>query len=109
MELKIQISDGTYQRLLASGARVQGTIGLVNPSEGNFNEHKRYDSSEENGGSKYIRLRHGRASVNEDRVRLTLHICLDETGIVPSEAIEDESRQAGAFVDDVLDTIERYH
>lgn len=110
MELKIQISDNTYQRLLSSGSRVQGTIGLVNPNEGNFNEHIRHTDT--NGGSdnsKYIRLRHGRVSVNSKRVRFTLHIALDEAGIIPSEAIEDESREAGYFVDDALDTIERYH
>ena len=105
MELKIQISDNTYQRLLSSGSRLQGTIGLVNPNEGNFNEHIRHTPE----NSKYIRLRHGRVSVNENRVRFTLHIGLDEAGIIPSEAIENESREAGGFVDDILVTIERYH
>lgn len=109
MNITIQLSDRAYQRLLSSGSRLQGTIGLVNPNEGNFNEHIRH--TEEDGGthSKYIRLRHGRVSVNENRVRFTLHIGLDEAGIIPSEAIENESREAGGFVDDILDTIERYH
>ena len=109
MELKIQISDNTYQRLLSSGSRLQGTIGLVNPNEGNFNEHLSPQPENGSDNSKYIRLRHGRVSVNENRVRFTLHIGLDEAGIIPSEAIENESREAGGFVDDILDTIERYH
>lgn len=109
MVLKIQISDNTYQRLLASVSRLQGTIGLVNPTEGNFNEHVRRTGEGAGDKTKYIRLRHGRVSVNEERVRLTLHIALDETGVVPAEAIEAESREAGGFVDEVLDTIERYH
>lgn len=43
MEIRLQISDGAYQRMMAHGGRVQGTIGLVNPQEGNFNEHMRRD------------------------------------------------------------------
>lgn len=108
MDIKIQISDHAYQRLMSNGGRIQGTIGLVTPNEGNFNEHVRHADAGRDG-AKYIRLRHGRVSVNGDRVRLTLHIGLDEAGVVPSEAIENESREAGGFVDDVLDTIERYH
>lgn len=109
MDLKIQISENTYRRLLTSGSRLQGTIGLVNPTEGNFNEHFRHTGEGGGDKTKYVRLRHGRVSVNEKRVRLTLHITLDETGVVPAEAIEAESREAGVFVDEVLDTIERYH
>lgn len=107
MELKIQIPDSTYQQMITSKCRVQGTIGLVTPLEGNFNEHNRNASV--GAGSEYIRLRHGRVSVNRRRVRLTLHIDLDEANTVPSEAIEDESREAGDFVDEILANIERYH
>lgn len=39
-----------------------------------------------------------------ERVRLTLSIGLDEAGVVPSDAITDESRQASDFVDSALDT-----
>lgn len=108
MNITIQISDHAYQRLLSSGCRLQGTIGLVSPNEGNFNEHNRNRDGAD-GGARYIRLRHGRVSVNQDRVRLTLHIGLDEANTVPSEAIEDESREAGDFVDEILANIERYH
>ena len=38
-------------------------------------------TSNGNGDYKYIRLRHGRASVGPKRVRLALNIALDETGI----------------------------
>ena len=37
MEIKVQISDKAYGRLMSSGSRIQGTIGLVSPTEGNFN------------------------------------------------------------------------
>ena len=82
---------------------MQGTIGLVNPNEGNFNEHARH-ASNGNGDYKYIRLRHGRASVDQNRVRLALSISLDEADITPADVLIDESRQASDFVDRVFDT-----
>ena len=90
MTINLQISDTVYRRLLAGHGRIQGTIGLVSPTEGNFNEHVRQAPAP---GTKYIKLRHGRASVGGERVRL-----------VPSDAITDESRQASDFVDSALDT-----
>lgn len=107
MELKIQIPDSTYRRLMSGKCRVKGSIGLVTPREGNFNEYICHAPDPDT--AKYIRLRHGRVSVNRERVRLTLHIGLDETDILPSETIEHESREASGFVDDVLDRVERYH
>ena len=102
MIIQLQLSDKTYERLLASGSRLQGTIGLVNPNEGNFNEHVRHTSNG-NGSNKYIKLPHGRASVGPKRVRLALNIALDETGITPADILMDESRQASDFVDHVFD------
>ena len=103
MIIQLQLSDKAYEHLLASGSRLQGTIGLVNLNEGNFNEHARH-ASNGNGDYKYIRLRHGRASVNQKRVRLALNIALDEADITPADILMDESRQASDFVDRVFDT-----
>lgn len=107
MELSIQISDNAYQRLVSTGCRIQGSIGLVSPTVGNFNEYVRHKDKEKE--RRYIRLRHGRISVDPQHVRLTLRISLDESGIIPAETLEDESREASDFVDDVLAMIERYH
>ena len=90
MNINLQLSDSTYQRLVSAGGR------LVSPTEGNFNEHAKYTPRP---GNKYIKLRHGRASVGDSQVRLTLRIALDEADIVPAQTIEEESRQASAFVD----------
>ncbi len=101
MIIQLQLSDKAYEHLLASGSRLQGTIGLVNPNEGNFNAYRR---SASRSGGKYIKLPHGRASVGDSHVRLTLRIALDEADITPADVLIDESRQASDFVDRVFDT-----
>lgn len=100
MNINLQISDSTYQALVSKGARIKGSIGLVSPTEGNFNEHRHSATTE---GSKVIRLAHGRASVNDSKVRLTLCVNLKEENVMPAQAIVDESLQAGEFIDRVID------
>lgn len=99
MNINLQLSDATYQRLISGGGRLRGSIGLISPTEGNFNEHAKYTPQP---GNKYIKLRHGRASVGNTQVCLTLRIALDEANILPAQAIEEESRQASDFVDQVF-------
>lgn len=100
MDIKLQLSDATYERLMRTGSRVQGTIGLISPLEGNFNEHNKGACP---ASAKFIRLPHGRASVGEKQVRLTLRIDVDEMDVVPADVLLDESRQASDFVDRVFD------
>lgn len=101
MNITLQLSDAAYQRLISGKARLRGSIGLVSPTEGNFNEHA---PSRPAPGTRSLKLRHGRASVGHSQVRLTLRVGLDEADILPAQVIEDESREAGAFVDRVFDT-----
>ena len=82
MDIKIQLSDAVYQRLMTTGSRVQGTIGLVSPAEGNFNEHNK---SVPAPGSRHMKLPHGRASVTDKQVRLTLRVGLDEVKVIPAQ------------------------
>ncbi len=96
MNIKLQIPDAVYKALLAGQNRIQGSIGLVNPQEGNFNVHRR--SEYVRPEMKYIRLPHGRASVTDERVSLTLHIDRHETDIVPHEVIDIEAAEASDFV-----------
>ena len=100
MTIKLQLSDASYQRLIQTGSRIQGTIGLINPKEGNFNEHNKNSYTP---SGKFIRLPHGRASVGEKKIRLSLSIDVNETSIIPADAILDESRQASDFIDRVFD------
>ncbi len=99
MNINLQLPDSTYQRLISGSSRIRGTIGYVSPTEANFNEHAR---STPQPGSQHIKLPHGRATVTRKHARLSLVIGLDETDILPAQAIEDESRQASGFVDRVF-------
>ena len=67
MYIKIQISDATYASLLNGTSRIQGSIGLVNPTEGNFNAHRRWRAKP---GTQYMKLPHGRISVTDEDVRM---------------------------------------
>ena len=102
MIVQIQISDRVYTQLLNGNKRIQGTLALVNPTEGNFNEHRR--EWRPKPGTRYMRLPHGRVTVNEEQVRMNLHIRRDES-IVPARAIEAESGLASSFIDFMEDFV----
>ena len=105
MTIKLQLPDAVYASLLKGNARVQGTIALVSPREGNFNVHsrKRNPSARE-----YRKLPHGRVSMNEESVRLTLNINLDEAHVCPADIIIYESATASNFVEGVFPEISEY-
>lgn len=95
MVVKIQISDEAYKKLLNGTKRIQGTLALVNPTEGNFNEHRR--DWQPKPGTRYMRLPHGRVTVSDENVRMHLRIARDES-IIPARAIEAESSIASEFI-----------
>jgi hypothetical protein len=95
MEVKIQISDNVYALLLNGTKRMRGTIGLVNPTEGNFSEHRRWVPKP---GTHYMKLPHGKVSVHEGNVRMNLRIASDEMVDAP-QAILGESIDASNFVE----------
>jgi len=96
MEIKIQLSDAVYKALLTGQNRIQGSIGLVNPTEGNFNAHRR--SGYVKPEMKFIQLPHGRASITEERVSLSLRIDRRESNVLPHQVIDVESQEACDFV-----------
>ena len=100
MEIKIQLADSVYKKLVSGNSRIRGSIGLINPTEGNFNEHR---DPRPKPGTKYIKLPHGRVSVGQEKVRMTLCVGLMEANIVPAQVIVDESCQASDFVDLMLE------
>ena len=95
MTIKLQLPDAVYASLLKGNARVQGTIALVSPREGNFNVHsrKRNPSARE-----FRKLPHGRVSMSSENLRLTLNIDFNEHGIHPAQVLIDESITASHFV-----------
>ena len=95
MTIKLQLPDAVYASLLKGNARVQGTIALVSPREGNFNVHSR---KRKTSAREYRKLPHGRVSMNEESVRLTLNINLDEAHVCPADIIIYESATASHFV-----------
>ena len=96
MEVTIQLNDATYASLLNGTKRIQGTLALVNPTEGNFHEHNK--TWRPKPGTKYMKLPHGRVTVSDENVRMNLLIARDES-ILPARAIEAESGMASSFVD----------
>ena len=96
MNVTIQISDAAYASLLNGTKRIQGTLGLVSPTEGNFHEHQR--KWRPKPGTQYMKLPHGRISISDENVRMKLDIRRDES-IVPARAIEAESDMASSFID----------
>ena len=99
MEVKIQISDAVYAQLLNGTKRMRGTIGLVNPTEGNFSEHRRWEPKP---GTQYMRLPHGKVSVCDGNVRMNLRRASDEMVDAP-QAILGESIDASNFVEIITD------
>ena len=95
MTIKLQISDAVYASLMKGNTRVQGSIALVSPREGNFNVHsrKRNPSARE-----FRKLPHGRVSMSSENLRLTLSVDFDEHGIHPAQVLIDESITASNFV-----------
>ena len=104
MTIKLQLPDAVYASLLKGNARVQGTIALVSPREGNFNVHNR---KREHPAREYRKLPHGRVSMSEESVRLTLNINLDEAHVCPADIIIYESATASNFVETLTVSNER--
>jgi hypothetical protein len=104
MTIKLQLSDDVYASLMKDNARMQGTIALVSPREGNFNVHsrKRNPSARE-----FRKLPHGRVSMSSENIRLTLSIDFNEHGIHPAQVLIDESITARHFVETLTVSSER--
>lgn len=97
MEIRLHLSDADYRDLIAGNRRMRGSIGVINTKEATFNRHHGADSARPSG-YRYCKLTHGRVSVSDDRVRMSLSIDRKEADLCPSEAIEAESQLASYFV-----------
>lgn len=100
MNVTIQVSDAVYAKLLNGNKRIQGTLALVSPNEGNFNAHNKTWFPKP--GTQYMRLPHGKISVTGDDVRMHIRISRDERIDAP-QAILGESIDASNFVELITD------
>jgi hypothetical protein len=96
MEIKLQLPDAVYASLLKGNTRIQGSIALVSPREGNFNAHHKRKNPP---AREYRKLPHGRVSINTESLRLTLNVGLDEHRIIPAQVLLSESLMASHFVE----------
>lgn len=95
MDVKIQLSDAVYASLINSNKRIRGSIRLVSPTEGNFNEHQQ-QKAKPSGHS--MKLPHGKVTVDEKKVRMHLYIARTEQ-VNAARVIEAESVMACDYVD----------
>ncbi len=98
MKITLHISDADYRDLISSGRRLQGTIGLTNTTEATFNRHHSCGGRPLAADYRFRKLKHGRVSVTNERVRMTLCIDRSEADIAPSDAIDEECGVASYFV-----------
>ena len=101
MEIKIQISDAVYAQLLNGSKRMRGSIGLVSPKEGNFSA---YQCKPMDKKRTFMKLPHGRVSVGDADVRMTLRIEQADY-LYPSQVLEQESQLACDYVDMMIETL----
>ena len=101
MEITVEMPDMDYEAIVkAKGRKVRGSLGFINPKKVSFTAY--HEKPRERGDVKYIRLGHGKASVTAEAVRMHLKISLDESNIMPSATMCEETAQAACFIDSVL-------
>jgi hypothetical protein len=100
MKISVQLPDAVYAKLLNGNTRIQGTLALMNPTEGNFNAHNK--TWRRKPGMRYMCLPHGKVSITDTRVRLNLSINRDECINAP-QAILGESIEASSFLEVITD------
>jgi len=97
MTLKLHLSDADYRELISNARRMRGSIGLIGTKEATFNRHHPA-TCRRDGSYRFRKLEHGRVSVTDQHVRLTLQIDRTETHVSPSQCIDDECIEASSFV-----------
>ncbi len=97
MDIILHINDADYRDLISGGRRMRGSIGILNAREATFNRHYQ-EGRAKAPGYRFCKLTHGRVSVSDGHVRMTLNIDRGEAEICPAEAIEAESQLASYFV-----------
>ena len=92
----VEIPDKLTE-MMESGLRVRGSLGMVNKDRLDFHMHAPINRRK----GRYIRLRHGRATVNNKSVRLTVTIDRDEHVSLPTALYTDTGEGINFIVSQV--------
>lgn len=96
MIIKLILSDADYRKIMASTRRVDGTIGVISPSEFDFRAFNRATPSTK-PAYRELRTRHGWARVSPEVVKVQIRVKRTEESD-PSGIIYDEGDEAAVFV-----------
>lgn len=98
MNVNIQIPDEAMSLMLSTGRRLQGSISLASPEEGNFHPFRHRTGSTDTNRT-VMMLRCGKALVSNQR--LHLHLNVERNGVTyANAAIQDDLREASEFFDE---------
>lgn len=101
MQIKVIMSDADYQRIIAAnGKRVRGSIAMNSPQEFDFRAFAQEPSSPSTP-NRVLNMKHGRATVAPDRVRLYIMVKRSNEE-APVDIVFDESQQAIDFIEGSL-------
>lgn len=101
MIVNIQIDDELYAAMLQSKTRVEGSLGLVSPTEGNFNAYRR--NAKPRGYAQVLKLPHGRATLTDEEARLYLRADRVRLGdSLTGSVILVESMRGSEFIKEML-------
>lgn len=97
MKVQVIMSDSDYQRIIsASGKRVRGSMAMNSPQEFDFRANASSASQTPPKPNRVLNLKHGRATVASDRMRLCIVVRPKEEPH-PVEIICSETDQAVDF------------
>ena len=95
MKVTLIIPDKDYERLVKSGRRLRGSLGLISPRVMDMRQRNRRELV-------WRKLEHGRVSVNTMAMtaRVSMFFNLTETGLCPWKQVKLESEVASEFLYD---------
>lgn len=107
MVIKLIIPDRDYERMVKSGCRMRGSVGLISLKEADMRLY--HDKPRFRTGVKFVKLQHGRATMNaqEQTARVTMMFDLTENGLKPSKQVICEATVASEFFEEVDDRNKR--
>jgi hypothetical protein len=92
------IPDDSFRQMLASGKRLEGSIGLANAKEGSFNPYRRNRQAIDPDRLE-CPLRCGKAVVTPEQFRIRLSIKRLNVEY-PLETLQDDLKEAKEFFED---------